>query len=304
MVNYKATYFPVGAIVITGFAVIFPDVLIPLRPAIVPLLGIVMFGMGMTLKFEDFKRVFLQPEIIVLGFLLQYLLMPFIAWLLSRLLQLPLPLMAGLILVGSCPGGTASNVICYLARGDVALSISLTSINTVMAILMTPLLTWLYIGQKVPVPVPAMMLSILKIIIIPVLLGLLLNQWLGKKLEKIKHFFPLVSTLAIILIIGIIMASNHTELPKLALPVIIAVILHNGSGLAGGFLIPRILGFDEKTCRTLSIEVGMQNSGLGVVLADRFFSAMAALPGAIFSVWHNISGALLAAVWSRQNARE
>lgn len=304
MINDTTTYFPVGAVVITGFAIMFPDVLIPLRPAIVPLLGVVMFGMGMTLLFEDFKRVFLQPRVIVLGFLLQYLLMPFIAWLLSRLLHLPLPLMAGMVLVGSCPGGTASNVICYLARGDVALSITLTSVNTILAVLMTPLLTWLYIGQKVPVPVFAMMISILKIIIIPVILGLLVNQWLGKSLGKIKRSFPLVSTLAIILIIGIIMASNHTELSKLALPVIIAVILHNGFGLAGGFLIPRILGFDERTCRTLSIEVGMQNSGLGVALADRYFSAMAALPGAIFSVWHNISGAVLAGIWSRQNAQE
>lgn len=304
MVNYTTTCFPVGAIVITGFAIMFPDVLIPLRPAIVPLLGIVMFGMGMTLMFEDFKRVFLQPEIIILGFLLQYLLMPFIAWLLSRLLQLPLPLMAGLVLVGSCPGGTASNVICYLARGDVALSITLTSVNTILAVLMTPLLTWLYIGQKVPVPVFAMMVSILKIIIIPVLLGLLINQWLGKSLEKIKRSFPLVSTLAIILIIGIIMASNHTELPKLALPVVIAVIFHNGLGLTGGFFIPRMLGFDERISRTMAIEVGMQNSGLGVALADRYFSAMAALPGAVFSVWHNISGAFLAGIWSRQNAQE
>lgn len=304
MINDTTTYFPVGAVVITGFAIMFPDVLIPLRPAIVPLLGVVMFGMGMTLFFEDFKRVFLQPRVIVLGFLLQYLLMPFIAWLLSRLLHLPLPLMAGMVLVGSCPGGTASNVICYLAKGDVALSITLTSINTILAVLMTPLLTWLYIGQKVPVPVFAMMISILKIIIIPVILGLLVNQWLGKSLGKIKRSFPLVSTLAIILIIGIIMASNHTELSKLALPVIIAVILHNGFGLAGGFLIPRILGFDERTCRTLSIEVGMQNSGLGVALADKYFSVMAALPGAIFSVWHNISGAVLAGIWSRQNAQE
>lgn len=304
MKNKTVTYFPVGAVAISCFALVFPEVLIPLRPAIVPLLGIVMFGMGMTLLFRDFKRVFLQPQIVVLGFLLQYLLMPLIAWVLGRLLHLPLPLMAGLVLVGSCPGGTASNVICYLARGDVALSITLTSVNTVLAVFMTPLLTWLYIGQKVPVPVFAMMISILKIIIIPVVLGLLVNQQLGNSLEKIKHFFPLVSTLAIILIIGIIMATNHAELPNIALPVIIAVILHNGFGLAGGFLIPRVLGFDERICRTLAIEVGMQNSGLGVALADRYFSTMAALPGAVFSVWHNISGAVLAGIWSAQQKPE
>jgi bile acid:Na+ symporter, BASS family len=302
--NRTVTYLPLGAVAISVVAVVFPEVLTPLRPAIVPLLGVVMFGMGMTLVFADFKRVFLQPLTIGLGVLLQYLLMPLIAWLLSQLLQLPLPLMAGLVLVGSCPGGTASNVICYLARGDVALSIILTSVTTIMAVFMTPLLTWLYIGQKVPVPVVAMMASILKIIIIPVLLGLLVNQWLGKSLEKIKRSFPLVSTLAIILIIGIIMAHNHAQLSQLAFPVIIAVILHNGFGLAGGYFIARFLGFDEKICRTLAIEVGMQNSGLGVALADRYFSAMAALPGAVFSVWHNISGAVLAGIWSRQNAQD
>jgi bile acid:Na+ symporter, BASS family len=302
--NRTVTYLPLGAVAISVVAVVFPEVLTPLRPAIVPLLGVVMFGMGMTLVFADFKRVFLQPLTIGLGVLLQYLLMPLIAWLLSQLLQLPLPLMAGLVLVGSCPGGTASNVICYLARGDVALSIILTSVTTIMAVFMTPLLTWLYIGQKVPVPVVAMMVSILKIIIIPVLLGLLVNQWLGKSLEKIKRSFPLVSTLAIILIIGIIMAHNHAQLSQLAFPIIIAVILHNGFGLAGGYFIARFLGFDEKICRTLAIEVGMQNSGLGVALADRYFSAMAALPGAVFSVWHNISGAVLAGIWSRQNAQD
>ena len=302
--NRIVSYLPLGALLISVVAVVFPQILAPLRPAIVPLLGIVMFGMGVTLVFADFKRVFLQPQAIGLGILLQYLLMPSIAWSLSQLLHLPLALLTGLVLVGSCPGGTASNVICYLARGDVALSITLTSITTIMAIFMTPLLTWLYIGQKVPVPVVAMMFSIVKIIIIPVLLGLLLNQWLGGSLEKIKRSFPLVSTLAIILIIGIIVANNHAELSQIAFPVIIAVILHNGFGLAGGYFIARVLGFDEKVCRTLAIEVGMQNSGLGVALADRYFSAMAALPGAIFSVWHNISGAVLAGIWSRQDVLE
>ena len=302
--NRIVSYLPLGALLISAVAVVFPQILAPLRPAIVPLLGIVMFGMGVTLVFADFKRVFLQPQAIGLGILLQYLLMPSIAWSLSQLLHLPLALLTGLVLVGSCPGGTASNVICYLARGDVALSITLTSITTIMAIFMTPLLTWLYIGQKVPVPVVAMMFSIVKIIIIPVLLGLLLNQWLGGSLEKIKRSFPLVSTLAIILIIGIIVANNHAELSQIAFPVIIAVILHNGFGLAGGYFIARVLGFDEKVCRTLAIEVGMQNSGLGVALADRYFSAMAALPGAIFSVWHNISGAVLAGIWSRQDVLE
>ena len=291
------TLFPLGAIVICIFAILFPE---QLRPLIVPLLGIVMFGMGMTLTPADFLRVFKQPKLIGLGISLQFLLMPLIAFGLSLLLQLPVPLMAGLVLVGACPGGTASNVICYLARGDVALSITLTSVATVLAVVLTPVMTWIYVGQKIAVPVIIMMFNILKIIIIPVALGLIVNNYFGKKLEKVKNFFPVVSVLAIIVIIGIIVARNHANLTELALPVMVAVIFHNGLGLLSGYFLPRLLGFDDVICRTLSIEVGMQNSGLGVALADRFFPASAALPGAVFSIWHNISGSCLAALWSSE----
>jgi len=298
--NKTVTLFPLGAIAISIFAVFFPDVLSPMRPAIVPLLGVVMFGMGMTLTLTDFMCVFKQPKLIGLGITLQYLLMPFIAFGLSLLLQLSVPLMAGLVLIGSCPGGTASNVICYLARGDVALSITLTSISTILAVIFTPFLTWFYVGQKVPVDIIAMMISIFIIIIIPVTLGILINKYFGSSLEKVKRTFPLISVIAIIIIIGIIVARNQPHLPTLAIPVIIAVILHNGLGLLFGYLLPKLVGYDAKTCRTLAIEVGMQNSGLGVALADKFFAASAALPGAIFSIWHNISGSCLAAFWSRE----
>jgi len=298
--NKTVTLFPLGAIAISIFAVFFPDVLSPMRPAIVPLLGVVMFGMGMTLTLTDFMRVFKQPKLIGLGITLQYLLMPFIAFVLSLLLQLPVPLMAGLVLVGSCPGGTASNVICYLARGDVALSITLTSISTILAVIFTPFLTWFYVGQKVPVDIIAMMISIFIIIIIPVTLGILINKYFGSSLEKVKRTLPLISVIAIIIIIGIIVARNQPHLPALAIPVIIAVMLHNGLGLLFGYSLPKLVGYDAKTCRTLAIEVGMQNSGLGVALADKFFAASAALPGAIFSIWHNISGSCLAAFWSRE----
>lgn len=294
------TLFPLGAIIICIYAIFFPEQLSPLRPLIVPLLGIVMFGMGITLTPSDFLRVFKQPKLIGLGITLQFFLMPLIAFFLSLILQLPVPLMAGLVLVGACPGGTASNVICYLARGDVALSITLTSVATVLAVVLTPLMTWIYVGQKINVPVIIMMLNILKIIIIPVVLGLLVNNYFGKKLKKVKNFFPVVSVIAIILIIGIIVARNQVNLSGLVLPVMIAVIFHNGLGLLGGYFVPRLLGFDDVICRTLSIEVGMQNSGLGVALADKFFPASAALPGAVFSIWHNISGSCLAAFWSSE----
>ena len=273
-----------------------------MQPAIVPLLGIVMFGMGMTLSAGDFLYVLKRPGIVMLGLLLQFLFMPLFAWMYAGLLQLPIILMTGLVLVGSCPGGTASNVISYLAKGDVALSITMTAIATILAIVCTPYLTWLYVGQKISVPVLAMILSIFKIIIVPVFLGVLVNNFLGQKLAGVKQVFPLVSMAAIVLIIGIIVAINQPRLQSLVLPVVLAVILHNVSGLLAGYGITRLCGYDRKTARTIAIEVGMQNSGLGVALASKFFPAAAALPGAVFSIWHNLSGAMLAGYWSSQDA--
>ena len=270
------------------------------RPAIVPLLGVVMFGMGMTLSWQNFTEVLKRPQVIGLGVLMQYLVMPFAAWLVAVVLGLPPYIMAGLVLVGACPGGTASNVVCYLARGDVALSITLTTVSTFLAILLTPLITWLYVGQKVPVPVESMLWSIFKIVLLPVSLGVLINSLFGRRLSVIKHLFPLVSVFAIVVIIAIIVALNKSNLATMGAAVALAVVLHNLIGLISGYWLPRLLGQDERTCRTLAIEVGMQNSGLGVALAAKYFSAAAALPGALFSIWHNLSGSMLAGYWSRR----
>lgn len=291
--------FPIGAIAISIFSVYYPEWMSSWNSAIVPLLGIVMFGMGMTLTPDDFIRTFKQPGLIGLGVAMQYGLMPLIAWFLSQVLNLPLVLMTGLVLVGACPGGTASNVICYLGRGDVALSITLTSISTLLAVFLTPLMTWLYVGQLVPVPVVKMMVMILKIIIVPVSLGVLTNVYFSNRLIVFKKVFPLISVIAIIIIIGIIVARNQPQLPELALPVVMAVILHNSIGLYSGYSMSKYLGYDPTICRTLAIEVGMQNSGLAVALADKYFSVAAALPGAFFSIWHNVSGSCLAWFWSR-----
>jgi len=295
---------PLGAIAISIFACFYPHVLDCYAVAIVPLLGVVMFSMGMTLTIEDFRRVFIRPGIILLGILLQFIFMPLLAWLLGVIFQLPVMLLAGLVLVGSCPGGTASNVICYLARGDVALSITMTSLSTILAVILTPWITWLYIGEMITVPVLLMILSILKIIILPVILGIIVNQYAGRYLGKLKKCFPPMSVLAIILIIGIIVALNQPRLSGLFLPVIFAVILHNILGMLVGYLLPAGLGLDAKICRTMAIEVGMQNSGLGVALANSYFSPAAALPGALFSIWHNISGAVMAAFWSARHKEQ
>jgi BASS family bile acid:Na+ symporter len=301
MIHHITRLFPVWALLFSLLAYVSPGLFIGLKPAIVPLLGVVMFGMGMTLTWYSFSQVLKNPNVIGLGILLQYLVMPLAAWIIAELFGLPPYLMAGLVLVGACPGGTASNVICYLARGDVALSITLTTVSTLLAIIMTPLLTLLYVGQKVPVPVFDMLWSILKIVLLPVSLGVLVNTFFGRSLSGIKHVFPMLSVLAIVVIIAIIVALNKDNLPTMGLAVALAVVLHNLFGLISGYWITRLLGFNERICRTLSIEVGMQNSGLGVALAVKYFSSAAALPAAIFSIWHNISGSMLAGYWSRRD---
>ncbi len=294
-------FFPLGAVAVSLLSIFYPGILLPYKGTIVPLLGVVMLGMGMTLRPENFLEIFKRPRLIAIGVSLQFLLMPAIAFLVSSMFGLPQALLVGMILLGSCPGGTASNVICYLARGDVALSISLTTASTLLAVLFTPVLTWIYVGQSVPVPVFDMILNIFKIILLPVSLGVLSNYYFGKYLHFVKHVFPFVSALAIILIIGIIVALNRAQLFLVALPVIAAIFWHNLLGLASGYYFSKLLGLDERQRRTIAIEVGMQNSGLAVALAHAYFPAVAALPGALFSIWHNITGSILAGVWSRKD---
>ena len=270
------------------------------KPLIVPLLGLVMFGMGMTLTWQSFGVVLRQPGRIGLGLALQYLVMPLAAWAVALVLGLPPALLAGLVLVGASPGGTASNVVCYLARGNLALSITLTTVSTLLAILATPLLTWLYVGEQVPVPVASMLLSIFKIVLLPVALGMLVNRLLGPRLGRLQPLFPMLSVLSIVVIIAIVVGLNRENMATMGLLVGLAVVLHNGIGLAAGYGFGLLATGDERTARTLAIEVGMQNSGLAVALAVKYFSAAAALPGALFSVWHNLSGSMLAAWWSRR----
>ena len=289
--------FPLWAVVLSVIAYIYPGVFASAKITIIPLLALVMFGMGMTLTWQHFKQAFAQPRIISIAVIIQFLLMPFFGYALATLLQLPSQQMIGLVLVGSSAGGTASNVICYLARGNVALSILMTLCSTFCAVLFMPILTWLYLQQQVNVPVLDMMGSICMMILIPVIFGTALNSLFHKQLAKIQPVFPLLSCLAIIAIIAIIVGINHNNLTELSIPVFIAIVLHNLLGISAGYSIPRLLGYDKKICRTVCIEVGMQNSGLSVALAVKYFSTLAALPGALFSIWHNISGALLAAYW-------
>lgn len=292
--------FPVWAILLAFIAYYFPSPFTALKPAIVPLLATIMLCMGLTLTFDDFRRVVQRPLLILLGTGMQFLLMPLAAYLIARGFDLPLALMTGMVLVGASSGGTASNVICYLAKGDVALSISLTLCSTLLAAIAMPALTWFYIGERVPVPVWEMVVTVLKIVIAPVCIGVLINHYAANRLKHVRPVFPLVSVIAIVVIVAIIVALNQQRFNHLTSIIVVAVVLHNSIGLLGGYWLSRILGYDKKTCRTLAIEVGMQNSGLSVALAMKYFSALAALPGAIFSVWHNISGSLLAGLWSKK----
>ncbi len=262
------------------------------------LLMVVMFGMGLTLKIEDFVIVFKRPKDIIIGCVAQFTIMPLLAFGLGKLFGLEAGLMAGVILVGTCPGGTSSNVITYLSKGDVALSVGMTSVNTLLAPFLTPAITYLLLRTTVSVDVLGMFLSIIKVVIIPILLGFIINKLWGKYTEKISDVLPLISVLAITLIVASVVSHNSERILETGVIVFIVVILHNVFGYLAGYLLGMLLKLPLGKKKALSIEIGMQNSGLATSLAQTAFPnlMMVTVPGAIFSVWHNISGALLANV--------
>jgi len=265
------------------------------------LLMIVMFGMGLTLKLEDFKVVFTRPKDIIIGCVLQFTIMPLLALLLGKVFRLDTALLAGLILVGTCPGGTSSNVITYLSRGDVALSVGMTSVNTLLAPLLTPAITYLLLRTSVSVDVVSMFLSIVKVVIIPIALGFIINRFFEKQTQKAVAVLPMVSVIAITLIVGAVVSHNAAKILSTGAIVFVVVILHNLCGYLCGYLAGIALKMPLAKKKAVAIEVGMQNSGLATSLAGSAFPslAMATVPGAIFSVWHNISGAVLASIFRR-----
>lgn len=302
MVKKISALFPLWAILASVFAYLQPEIVVGFKSWIIPLLILIMFCMGVTLKLEDFKRVGKNPKIIALTVVLQFLLMPFIAFALSKVFNFSTDLMVGMILVGAVSGGTASNVIAYLAKADVALSITMTVVSTLLSIVITPLLTLLYVGQSIPVPATSMLFSILKIVFLPVVAGVVLNYFFHSFIEKRKDFLALLSIFAIVFIIAIVVGLNASRISTVALSLFLGVALHNLLGLVGGYYAAKFLGYDKKICKTVAIEVGMQNSGLAVALAMKYFTPLAALPGAIFSIWHNISGSLVASFWGKENS--
>lgn len=293
--------FPLWAICLSAVAYFMPAPFTEMKAGIVPLLAMIMFSMGLTLSLNDFKRVLSMPDLIISGLVLQYTVMPLAALAVAKILQLNPALMIGLILVGACPGGTASNVITYLARGNVALSISLTSISTILAVMLTPVITLLFADKSIDVPAAKMLISILYIVIFPVASGLVLRHFFTDRIQAVEVYLPLIAVSAIVLIIAIITALNVEQFSQLGLTILLAVVLHNAIGLFAGYSGARLLGYGTKECRTLAIEVGMQNSGLAVALAIKHFSVAAALPGAIFSIWHNLTGSTMAYIWTRKH---
>ena len=265
------------------------------------LLMIVMFGMGLTLKLSDFKIVFTRPKDIIIGCISQFVIMPLLAFLLGKTFGLEAGLMAGVVLVGTCPGGTSSNVITYLSNGDVALSVGMTSVNTIIAPIITPLVTYLLLRTTVSVDVMSMFVSIVKVVIIPIALGLIINKLWGKQTQKVTSILPMISVIAITLIVGAVVSHNAEKILATGAIVFVIVILHNLLGYLCGYILGKILGLEMPKKKALAIEIGMQNSGLATSLAATAFPslAMATVPGAIFSVWHNISGALLASVFRK-----
>ena len=265
-----------------------------------PMLGAIMFGMGLTLSPADFKVVLSRPKDILIGCLTQFTVMPLLALGLTWAFSLPQELAIGVILVGCCPGGTASNVITYLAKGDLALSVGMTAASTLLAPLLTPLLVWLLAGTMVDVDTVGMLMSIVYVVIAPIVCGLLCQRFLPKLTKLLTPYLPAFSSIVIAMVVGIVVSHNADRLLTAGLLIVAVVMIHNLLGLAIGFTVGRLLRLQRPKCVALSIEVGMQNSGLASSLAVLHFAAypLATIPGAVFSVWHNISGALVAKLYS------
>lgn len=290
--------FPVWAAVMALIAYSAPSAFLGFKPHIAQLLMLIMFAMGVTLRVADFSRVLQRPAPIAAGLFLHYLIMPLAAWLIAKALNMPPELTAGMVLVGSVASGTSSNVMIFLSKGDVALSVTISALSTLVGIVATPLLARLYISASIDVPVSALLMEIAQIVLLPIGLGLLLNHFWHAQIKRVERLLPLVSMVAILLVLSTVVALSRDRIATVGGVVVAGVIAHNLIGYLGGYWGGRLLGFDKSVCRTLAIEVGMQNSGLAASLGAKFFSPMAALPGAIFSVWHNISGSLLASYWS------
>ncbi|MCW7753318.1 bile acid:sodium symporter family protein [Desulfobotulus sp. H1] len=301
---FWAALFPWTALLLSLAAFFSPNLFIPGKKLVVPMLGLIMLTMGMTLQISDFLEAWKNKKIILTGTALQFLVMPSAAYAISLAFQQPPEILLGMVLVGASAGGTASNVIAYLAGGHVALSVSMTAFSTIAAIILMPWLTELFAGTDTTVPVLSMVRSLLIIVLLPIATGMTLRKYLPLLTQKTVPLIPPFSMLLISIIIAIIIALNSQRIAEAGTIIYFMVFLHNAIGMGLGYMIPALMGYHTTISRTVSIEVGMQNSGLSVAMAMQHFTALAALPGAIFSIWHNISGSFMAALWRWQDTKQ
>ncbi len=298
--DFVGRWFAVIVLAAGALALATPDTFSGWSPAVPWLLSVIMLGMGMTLRPVDFAIIARRPWALLLGVVVQYTVMPLLGWGIAQLLDLSPLLTAGMILVGSAPGGTASNVMVFLARGDTALSVAMTSVSTLLSPVVTPLLVLLLVGEDLPVAAGDLFVSIVQIVLVPVVLGLVLRLLVPRVIERVLDVLPLISVAGITAVVLAVVAASSSTVLSVGALVALAVVLHNVGGLGLGYLVGRVCGMPTSSRRAISIEVGMQNSGLAAALATVHFAPAAALPAAIFSVWHNVSGALLASYWSRR----
>ena len=301
MLQKLTLLFPLWMILAGAMALSSPEWLLPLNqgPVVVLILAFVMLCMGLTLTFDDFRRIARMPRVVAIGFAAQYSIMPVLAWGIATGLDLPVHFAVGLILVGCCPGGTASNLVSYIAKADVALSVVMTVCSTLAAVILTPLLTQLFAGALVPVDTWMLFKQTLQVVILPVVLGVLLNRWVPQLVQRVMPVAPLLSVLGVCVICAVVFAANAETILTHGGELILAVALLHGGGFLIGYQLARILGCQTQSARTISIEVGMQNSGLAIVLAKQAFPLLPLAPvvGAISVLMHSLIGSSLAALW-------
>ncbi|WP_197319834.1 bile acid:sodium symporter family protein [Saccharomonospora sp. NB11] len=302
LADFAGRWFAVLVLIGGLIGLALPDQTAGLADAVPVLLGIIMFGMGLTLRLRDFALVLRRPWAVLLGLCAQFVIMPLLAITVSWIFGLTGLLLVGMVLVGAAPGGTASNVIVYLARGDVALSVTLTSVATLLAPLLTPLWVLWLAGSDLPVGFGDLFTSIVQVVLVPVVAGVVVRALAGRLVERVTPYLPLVSVTGIVVVVAGVVGANADVVATSGLLLVAAVIVHNGLGLLLGYVTGKVARLDESVCRALSVEVGMQNSGLSASLATAHFAPLAALPAALFSVWHNVSGSVLASFWARRPA--
>ena len=301
--KFAGDTFAIWVLVAAGFALWLPENFTWLGKHITLLLGIVMFGMGMTIKLTDFKMILKHPKGVAIGVVSQFVVMPLLAFGLAKIFNLPPEIAVGVILVGCCPGGTASNVMAFLAKGNTALSVTITSVTTLLAPIMTPALIYLLASEWLPVSFEAMFMSVVKVVLIPIILGIIAQFVFKPVIEKGIAILPTVSVVAIVLIVAAVVSGSRDKILETGLTIFAIVILHNGLGYLFGYGIAKLFKLEYSDKKAVSIEVGMQNSGLGANLAMAHFEPVSAVPSAIFSFWHNISGPILATYWSKRAAK-